>query len=189
MAIKQPFDRLEGESSKAFEAFSVYRDLGVNRSTEQVAQRLSKSIAIIQRWSGLHNWVVRATAYDDYIDAEARKKLDRNAIKRKAKMLERHANTGRALQAFGLQHVQTTKQPANASDAIRAIRVGVDIERKSEGLPEYLIEVMNADDTELTAQYNELVAEIGGYRGGDEEAGDHSTGQDSASESSTTETE
>lgn len=187
MAVKQPWDRLEVESSRAFEAFAIYRDLGTGRSILSAWKLYIKqdknTAGYFSKWAADYEWVKRAAAYDDYIEAEARKKLDRDAIKRKAKMLERHANTGRALQAFGLQHVQTNKQPVNSSDAIRAIRVGVDIERKSEGLPEYLIEVMNADDTELTAQYNELLAQIGGYRGGDETEGDHPTGQDSTSES------
>lgn len=186
MAVKA-WERQTDETSKAFEAFAVYRDLGVNRSTEQVSQKLSKSIALINRWSSLYDWVVRAAAYDDYIDAEARKKLDRDAIKRKASMLQRHAQSGRALQAFGLQHVQTTKAPAKAADAISAIKAGIEIERKSEGLPEYLMAIMETPDDELARQYNELIAQISGNRSGDETAGHDSTGQDPADHSPTTE--
>jgi hypothetical protein len=188
MATKQPFDRLDGETSRAYEAFAVYRDLGVGRTLEKVQvhfNRPSSWYRVIAGWSSDNNWVARAAAYDDYIDAEARKKLDRDAIKRKASMLQRHAQSGRALQAFGLQHVQTTKAPAKAADAISAIKAGIEIERKSEGLPEYLIEVMEASDDELARQYNELLAQIGGTGSRDETAGDASTGSDTASNGDT----
>lgn len=179
MAAKTAWDRLDEESTKAYEAFSVYRDLGTNRSLDAVAQKLKKSATIMGRWSSTYDWVNRAIAYDEYIDAQARIKLDRDAIKRKADMLKRHAGIGKALQSFGLQHVQTTKQPAKAADAISAIKAGVEIERKSEGLPEYLIEVMEASNDDLTRQYNELLAQIGSPGSGNEAQGDAPTGSDS----------
>lgn len=184
MATKE-WERQPDESVKAYEAFSVYRDLGVKRRLDDVATKLSKSTTIMGRWSSQYNWIARVTAYDDYIDREARKKLDREAIRRKADMLRRHADTGKALQAFGLQHVRTNQMtgPLRSADAIAAISKGVEIERKSEGLPEYLIEVMDASDDELTRQYNELLAQIGGSGSGNEEAGDNPTGQDPASDS------
>lgn len=178
------WERRADESVKAYEAFSVYRDLGISRSIESVAHKLSKSDQLIKRWSYTHDWVQRVTAYDDYIDKEARKKLDRDAIKRKAAMLQRHANTGRVLQGKGLEFLQAHGVD-RGTDAIRAIVKGVDVERKAEGLPEWIFEVVDADDTELTRQYNELLAQIGGYRSGDETAGDHPTGQDSASDNPT----
>lgn len=176
MAQRRAYDRLPDESSKAYDAFAVYRDMGVNRSTYDAGQKLGKSIAVIQRWSTLHNWVERAAAYDDHVDAEARKLIERDAIRRKADMLKRHADIGRGLQSFGLQYLKDKKKPDKAVDAINSIKSGVEMERKSEGLPEYLIEVMNADDDELARQYNALLAQIGGGGSGDEAPGDSDTG-------------
>lgn len=59
-----PWERQEGESSKAYAAFSVYRDQGEHRTVRTVAEALSKSEAIIKRWSSMHNWVERARAWD-----------------------------------------------------------------------------------------------------------------------------
>lgn len=180
MAARQAWDRLDDESTKAYEAFAVYRDLGVNRRLDDVAAKLNKSTTIMGRWSSQYDWVNRAAAYDDYIEAKARIKLDREAIKRKADMLRRHADIGRSLQGFGLQHVQANKKagPIKSADAITAIKTGVELERKSEGLPEYLMQIMETPDDELTRQYNELLASIGSPGSGNETQGDASTGQE-----------
>lgn len=60
----KPWDRQPGETSKAYEAFVTYRDFGSGRSTRRVAEALSKSEALIKRWSGKYDWVSRAAAWD-----------------------------------------------------------------------------------------------------------------------------
>ena len=49
------WERLENESSRAFEAFSAYRDLGPQRSLAKVAETLGKSKALMERWSAKHD--------------------------------------------------------------------------------------------------------------------------------------
>jgi hypothetical protein len=166
MAAKD-WERRPDESTKAYEGFAIYRDLGTRRSIEAAwklyIKQDKKTAGYFGQWAADFDWVARAAAYDDYIDREARKKLDRDAIRRKADMLKRHADTGKALQAFGLQHVRNnqTAGPLRSSDAIAAIAKGVEIERKSEGLPEYLVSVMDATDDDLVRQYNELLSNLG----------------------------
>jgi hypothetical protein len=62
--------RRDGETTPAFEAFRVYRDLGAARSIRTVAKTLGKSAQLLERWSRTHDWVARATAYDNHRDAE-----------------------------------------------------------------------------------------------------------------------
>lgn len=178
---RQIYDRLPDESSKAFSAFVIYRDMGVNRNVEKVQEALNKSSGYLRQlyeWSGVYNWVERAAAYDDYIEAQARKKLERDAIKRKADMLKRHSEIGRFMQSKGVEYLKDTKKGIDkSSDAITAISKGVELERKSEGLPEYLIEVMSASDDDLQRRYNELLAQIGGVGSGDDTPGDSDTGE------------
>lgn len=64
MAELDPWDRQPGETSKAYEAFSIYRDMGANRTVRSVAEHLSKSGTLIAGWSGKHDWVARAAAFD-----------------------------------------------------------------------------------------------------------------------------
>lgn len=156
----RPWDRLANESDKAYQAFSAYRDMGSSRSLTRVAEQLQKSTTILGRWSSQFDWVRRTQEFDDFIDHEARKKFEREAINRKVDMLKRHALAGKVLQRKGVEYID--KQGIDKSaDAISAISKGIEIERKSEGLPDYLFEVMNADDNDLLRQYHELLASIG----------------------------
>lgn len=43
----EPWERLEGEGVKAYEAFSVYLELGEERSIRAVAKQLNKSTTLI----------------------------------------------------------------------------------------------------------------------------------------------
>lgn len=58
----------DNESSKAYAAFCVYRDLGPDRSLDKVVQKLAKSVQLFKRWSSQHNWVERARAWDEEQD-------------------------------------------------------------------------------------------------------------------------
>jgi hypothetical protein len=177
------YDRQAGETNPAFEAFALYRDMGINRSLDAVAKKLSKSLTLMGRWSGQHNWVERVSLYDDYLDVQARKKFEADTIKRKADMLKRHALTGKILQQKGVDYLTDAKKGIEkSSDAITAISKGIEIERKSEGLPEWIFEVVNADDNELARQYAELLASVGSDEGGDgtQGNGDPGTGTPSA---------
>lgn len=61
---RQPWERQEGETSKAYHAFSVYRDLGHERSVVKVAKELGKSRRVIEVWCLKHRWVERCSAWD-----------------------------------------------------------------------------------------------------------------------------
>lgn len=66
----EPWARRDGETEVAFEAFRVYRDMGKTRNIRSVAQVLGKSNQLISRWSSLHDWVTRSSAFDNHRDAE-----------------------------------------------------------------------------------------------------------------------
>lgn len=63
-----PWDRLEGETTKAWNAFQMYLRLGVGeRSYRKVADMLGHSSTFtVERWASpqAYNWVERAAAYD-----------------------------------------------------------------------------------------------------------------------------
>ena len=70
-----PWDRQPGEGDEAWEAFVIYRDIGVDRSIKIVEQRTGKSHAIIGRWSSAHKWVRRSAEWDKHIDQEQQKAI------------------------------------------------------------------------------------------------------------------
>lgn len=69
------WERQPGEGARAFQAFAVYRDMGAERSTAKVARELGKTKAIVDRWSGDHEWVARAAAWDLELDRRAQAEL------------------------------------------------------------------------------------------------------------------
>jgi hypothetical protein len=57
------FEQLPKESAKAFAAFSLYLNLGAERSLAAVAQKLSKSEQLLKRWSAKFDWPARVAAH------------------------------------------------------------------------------------------------------------------------------
>ena len=64
-----PFEQQPKETAKAFEAFSLYLELGPARSLAAVARKLGKSEGLIERWSRRHHWGERI---DEHGQAHAR---------------------------------------------------------------------------------------------------------------------
>lgn len=77
----KPWEQQPGETSRAFAAFVIYRDMGIGRSLDaaykESVERGAKGCregAIIRlpgrwkKWCGDHRWVERVQAYDAYLD-------------------------------------------------------------------------------------------------------------------------
>jgi hypothetical protein len=125
-----PWERQSGESVQAFEAFAVYRDLGLARSVSKVARELDKSRTLLGRWSRQYAWVMRATAYDREQDrlflaeqAQARREIAR-----------RHAKLAQAVQGKAVARLQALDpRELSPSELLRYIQVAADIERRAVG--------------------------------------------------------
>lgn len=106
MADEPIYHKLQGiETAKAYEAFSIYRDMGVGRSLDKVAQSLSKSGSIIRGWSAKHNWVERVRIFDD----------DQDVVRQQEAMEARKQEHRDQLMAFGTKHTQLGKQAFKAA--------------------------------------------------------------------------
>lgn len=67
---EQPWDRQPDESNPAWEAFRIYRDMGLTRSLTKVAAEVGKSTTLLGRWSKRHTWPLRTSAYDKDVDRQ-----------------------------------------------------------------------------------------------------------------------
>lgn len=94
----EPWERQEGESVKAFEAFTVYLEMGDERSIRDVAQRLAKSRTLIGRWSVTYQWVERVSAFD----ADVQRKAHAKAVKKRRNMVDRHISIALKMQEKAL---------------------------------------------------------------------------------------
>lgn len=131
---QDPWERLPAESDPAWEAFKAYRDLGVKRSTAKVAKQLSKSVTLMNRWSGTHRWVQRAQTYDAHLDREwlrEQAELRRKAAQRNA------ASAGLAIQKFGqyVMAIDVNDPRVSASDIAAIARVAVQLEQGALAVP------------------------------------------------------
>ena len=79
------WERQTTDTDKSYSAFCVYRDMGRDRSQERVGKELARSRQQISRWSHKHDWVNRVSAYDDYLEAQARQAHESGIIEAKAR--------------------------------------------------------------------------------------------------------
>lgn len=106
----------------------------------------------IYKWQR-QSWNERAKE----LDLKTRESLDDLIIRKRVEMFERHAEVGAQLADMGLDYLEDFAIGSDAS-AIRAIREGTDLERKSLGISELLKKLSTMSDDQLKKRFEELVA-------------------------------
>ena len=90
-----PWERMPGETDKAFKAFCTYRDLRQNRSFSALLDKLGKkSKTQFAVWSRKFNWQARVSAFDDDEDRKNRMRQQESI----QKMNERQAGQAETFQ-------------------------------------------------------------------------------------------
>lgn len=182
-AQNEPWERLEEESAKAYEAFVVYRGLGLTRTCAKVAAAVGKSTTLMRRWSSEYSWSVRAAAWDREQDREhllEQRTARREAEKRNARL----ANV--AFSAAAARLVQLANDPAQikAGDVARLVEAAMKLEQYALGVPTERVKVEatvdgtvdvaleGLTDEELRLRMRELLAQVSGdLRDWDRETG------------------
>lgn len=126
----EPWERQEGETARAFEAFCKYRDMGPDRSLRKVVQALNKNLTTIAEWSSKYDWVKRVASWDAEQDRIARQQQLQD-IK---KMRKRHAALASTMlikAATALQ--QLPPEEISASEISRMVDIASKLERISRG--------------------------------------------------------
>lgn len=126
----EPWERQDGETARAWEAFCIYRDMGPDRSLRKVVQELNKNLTTIAEWSSKYDWVKRVAAWDAEQDRIARQEQTK-AIKA---MRNRHAGMAKAMIVKAGRALQRIPdEEIKASDISRMIEVASKLERISRG--------------------------------------------------------
>lgn len=124
------WERQQGESEKAYEAFALYRDMGSERSLRAVTEQLNKSLTLIARWSSKWNWPERVRQYDNSLEQEAYKK----AVKGVAEMQTRHIKTAVLMQKKAVEALDKLNiAELSPKDIISLIKGGSTLERETRG--------------------------------------------------------
>jgi hypothetical protein len=91
------WERQPNEPQKSFKAFTVYRDLGLDRSLSKAAEKLDVGKMVLGRISRKFGWVSRCAAYDAYSD---KIKLDAKAEKIRRDVLDMDERQAKDAMAF-----------------------------------------------------------------------------------------
>src|SRR6476646_2359161 len=83
------FEQQPKESAKAFEAFSIYLNMGPDRSIEAVARKVTKSSRLLKRWSAKFDWPARVQAQAAYLATVEREATEALARGKSAEWLKR----------------------------------------------------------------------------------------------------
>jgi hypothetical protein len=128
-----PWDRRLNETPAAYAAFVVYRDQGITRSQHKTAEAIGKSRGLLCGWSRQHNWVDRATAWDDHLQRQH----DLEAVAAIRAMGDRHANTALLMQQKAIEALQAMNPSRLSPAEIRNFLVdAIKLERQARGEPD-----------------------------------------------------
>lgn len=134
MAKKRIWERLKDETTKQYEAFCVYRDLGTDRSLRAVAEKLGKSEQLMSRWSAKNHWVDRSTAWDDEQERIERETAQKEQAKAIREMRKKHADLASAMLLKAARALKKIPDDEiKAGDMTRMVDVASKLERISRG--------------------------------------------------------
>lgn len=153
VTVEIPWERQQGESSQAYEAFQKYRDMGGKRTQTAVAKELGKSVTLINRWAAKYGWKSRALSYDNYLEKEAL----REATKQARSMRARHIKLAMFLQKMAADKLEKIKiDEIDIKDIRLLLKDGIEIERMSRAE-----ETAAARDAVTTAEAGETTGNTG----------------------------
>ena len=141
---EQPWERLPGETAKAYHAFAVYRDQGVmERSYSKTAAAIERHISGVRTWAKRYWWQKRIDLYDKEMERRSLIAQEQAVVA----MNETHARTAVAILSKvgqrlvgvepgpdgtgGVQALDPSK--LSAGDVARLTEVAVKVERLARG--------------------------------------------------------
>lgn len=128
----KPWEQQLNESSRAYAAFRIYRDMGPKRSIRQVAKTMDRHRTNMEEWSSKHAWVQRVIDYEAEQDRQRRKEQRRQLNA----MSHRHATMAAAWQDKALKRLKNLDpSELKPAEALRAFMVAVKIEEKARQIP------------------------------------------------------
>lgn len=128
-----PWERQKGESEKAYEAFSVYRDMGYERTVSAVVKRLEKSRNLIDRWKKNWEWEERVRLYDNWLEKKAQAKV----IKNRKDMINRHISIAKNLQGAAINALRNSDiDNMSIKDIREVLKMATELERISQSMAE-----------------------------------------------------
>lgn len=145
--MPEPWERQEGESDKAYEAFTTYRDMGASRSVAKVGKKLGKTTTHLEEWCSKFSWVDRAKAWENEQD----RILRLQQIEEIRDMRKRHADLAVKMLEKALEGLRLlTPDELNAVSIGRIVEVASRLEQKSRGDTTDAVEMREAEEKQTS---------------------------------------
>lgn len=145
------------ETAKHYQAFLVWYEL--DRHYDKTRTKLGVNKNTLANWIKVFEWHARADVLDAHAQAKIDSKLVNERVKRQAKMNETHFQTGQELLIVSNKYLEENGID-NGAQAIAAAKAGVEIQRKVEGLPDWLIDIFGMSEAELVKERARLLSEL-----------------------------
>lgn len=137
------WERQPGETTRAFEAFVIYRDLGAGRSHRKTGQQLGKNLTTIGEWSVKYDWMKRVAAWDAEQDRIARNEMlaEMTATRKKQR------RQAQRMQEKGMELLESISLgDAKLSEIVSLLKAGMEQERIAIGDVGEVIEERSGND-------------------------------------------
>ncbi len=144
------------ETAAHREAFE--RWYGLDRNYAKSAENYPATIKTLRSWGERFGW----TELADRRDMEIARRVEKDAIARKTKLIEDQRKAGQILRSVGTRYFigdDGKLKPgaiSQAKDAIAAVEKGFALERQAEGLPDWVGQIINASDDEVDARFRDI---------------------------------
>lgn len=156
---KDPWERIEHETTEAYADFCCYLNLGPTRTIPKVAELRNKNVKTLWQSSSRYKWVKRAEAYDEHIEQKVREVMERKIMQVKEAAL-----TGAMkMTELGLKKLNSMKEtdltPREAKEYVRnGLAIVQLISGESEEAKEAVLEMPN--DNDVVVYLPEIDAEV-----------------------------
>lgn len=142
----KPWERQKGESEKAFEAFSIYRDMGTERTITAVVKRLGKSRNLIDRWKDRWDWKERVRLFDNDLEKQAREK----AVKDIKSMGDRQIKIALQVQKKALEALdKLSVEDMSPKDIKEFLKMATELERLNRNMDVQTTKEADSRETSL----------------------------------------
>lgn len=126
-----PYEQQPDESSRHFEYFRLYRDLGPLRTLRRAAEQGGVDYTYLRGLSANEGWLARARAWDIEMDRARRAGL----LERQRSVLERHRELAAAMREKAHAALVNTTE-LDPDDVVRWVRTATQIEMAVFNLPD-----------------------------------------------------
>lgn len=110
------------------------------------------AISTIIKWRDMYGWLERA----EILDVEVSQNITDEIVSKRIEMYEKHSKVAGELVEKGIQFLRDNPIDSS-SDALKAIALGVDIERASIGQADVGRRILKMSDEQLTKELSRLV--------------------------------